>query len=110
MIAEQLLANDGNRFVVFSGQADTSKQISPRPLRLTGLDGAAQYRVELINRDQAVARAETDGQNKGGGAAAAALHLIALARKWGGQRKGAGFKPASDEYQIAGFAKGKDLA
>ena len=29
--------------------------------------------------------------NKGGGAAAAALHLVALARKWGKAEKGVGF-------------------
>ncbi len=33
------------------------------------------------------------GQDKGGGAAAAALHLIALARKWGSATKGIGFRP-----------------
>ncbi|MEO0761918.1 MAG: tripartite tricarboxylate transporter substrate-binding protein, partial [Pseudomonadota bacterium] len=32
---------------------------------------------------------------KGGGAAAAALHLIALARKWGRQSTGVGFLPSS---------------
>jgi len=37
-------------------------------------------------------RADPAGQNKGGGAAAAALHLIALARGWTqGRAKGAGF-------------------
>ena len=38
---------------------------------------------------------------KGKEAALAALHLIALSRKWGAQRKGIGFKPSFDEYQIA---------
>ncbi|MGB0799599.1 MAG: GH36 C-terminal domain-containing protein, partial [Planktomarina sp.] len=37
-----------------SGQVDTSDQISPRPLRLTQLDQAAQYQVALTNRDQVV--------------------------------------------------------
>ena len=46
-------------------------------------------------------RADPENQNKGGGAAAAALHLIALSRKWGAERKGVGFKPVSDELQIA---------
>jgi 6,7-dimethyl-8-ribityllumazine synthase len=32
------------------------------------------------------------GQNKGGGAAAAALHLVALSRRWSGSRKGMGFR------------------
>lgn len=50
VIAEQQLATDGSRFVCFAGKAATSAQISPRPLRLTGLDPAATYRVDLINR------------------------------------------------------------
>jgi len=41
-----------------------------------------------------LARAEVAGQNKGGGAAAAALHLIALAQSWAtGDRGGMGFRP-----------------
>jgi 6,7-dimethyl-8-ribityllumazine synthase len=38
-------------------------------------------------------RADPADQDKGGGAAAAALHLIALARKWGQPRGGIGFIP-----------------
>ena len=37
-------------------------------------------------------RADPAGQNKGGGAAAAALHLIALSRTWAGKSKGIGFR------------------
>jgi 6,7-dimethyl-8-ribityllumazine synthase len=37
-------------------------------------------------------RANPADQDKGGGAAAAALHLIALSRKWAGQTKGIGFR------------------
>jgi 6,7-dimethyl-8-ribityllumazine synthase len=44
------------------------------------------------NRGQAEVRAEAAGQNKGGGAAAAALHLVALSRRWAGQTKGIGFR------------------
>jgi alpha-galactosidase len=47
--AEMQIAADGGRFVVFAGQAETSTQILPRPLRLTGLDPAATYRVTLTN-------------------------------------------------------------
>ena len=36
-------------------------------------------------------RADPADQNKGGGASAAALHLIALSRKWGRPDKGVGF-------------------
>jgi alpha-galactosidase len=51
VIAEQQLARAKDRFVVFAGKAATSAQIAPRPLRLTGLDPAAMYRIDLINRN-----------------------------------------------------------
>ncbi len=91
---------------------DTVCNDSSRALQLLGLQGLCIGNgiLTVENRTQAEVRADPKDQNKGGGAAAAALHLIALARKWGGQRKGVGFKPASDEYQLAGFGKGKDLA
>lgn len=68
---------------------------SSRGLTLLGLQGLCIGNgiLTVENRQQADARARLDGQNKGGGAAAAALHLIALARHWGGQRKGVGFVP-----------------
>jgi alpha-galactosidase len=50
-IAEQQLARDKDRFVVFAGKAATSAQIAPRPLRLTGLDPKARYRIDLTNRN-----------------------------------------------------------
>ncbi len=50
VIAEQQLAEDRSRFVVFAGKADTSAQIAPRPLRLTRLEPHARYRVTLMNR------------------------------------------------------------
>lgn len=50
---ELQLAADGSRFVVFAGQAETSRQILPRPLRLTGLDPEARYSVTLINPEDA---------------------------------------------------------
>jgi 6,7-dimethyl-8-ribityllumazine synthase len=70
---------------------------SSRALQLMGLQGLAIGNgiLTVENRDQAVVRADPAGQNKGGGAAAAALHLIALGRKWGAQTKGIGFKPSS---------------
>lgn len=55
VIAEQQMATDGGRFVVYSGRADTSPQIAPRPLRLTRLDPAARYRITLLNRAEAPA-------------------------------------------------------
>ena len=53
VVAEQQLATDHSRFVVFVGKATTSSQIAPRPLRLTRLDPDARYRITLINRDSA---------------------------------------------------------
>lgn len=47
--AELQLAGDGARFVVFAGQNGQSVQSLPRPLRLTGLDPAARYRISLRN-------------------------------------------------------------
>lgn len=55
VIAEQQLAEGGDRFVVFAGKAATSSQIAPRPLPLTRLTPDARYRIELINRDDASA-------------------------------------------------------
>ncbi len=55
VMAEQQMTRDGGRFVVFAGKATTSAQIAPRPLRLTALDPAATYRVELANRGTAPA-------------------------------------------------------
>lgn len=51
--AEQHLAEDGARFVAFAAQMRTSDQILPRPLRLTGLDASATYKVSLANRNDA---------------------------------------------------------
>lgn len=55
VIAEQQLADSGDRFVVFAGKADSSAQIAPRPLCLTGLEPDQTYRVDLINRADAPA-------------------------------------------------------
>jgi alpha-galactosidase len=51
--AEMQMAADGERFVVFAGQAETSRQILPRPLRLTGLEPDALYTVSLLNPEDA---------------------------------------------------------
>ena len=47
--AELQIAADGSRFAAFAGQAEASGQILPRPLRLTGLEPQARYRVTLHN-------------------------------------------------------------
>lgn len=51
VIAEQQLARDKDRFVVFAGKAATSAQIAPRPLRLTALEPNAMYQINLTNRN-----------------------------------------------------------
>ena len=51
--AEMLLAADGSRFILTAGQSETSIQILPRPLRLTGLDPAARYKITLENPEDA---------------------------------------------------------
>jgi 6,7-dimethyl-8-ribityllumazine synthase len=73
---------------------DTVCNDSSRGLTLLGLQGVCIGNgiLTVENRDQAVVRAEAAGQDKGGGAAAAALHLIALARGWAGKTKGIGFR------------------
>ena len=107
-IAERLKSYDG--FValgcVIRGETthyDTVCNDSSRALTLLGLQGLCIGNgiLTVENRTQAEVRADPENQNKGGGAAAAALHLIALSRKWGAARKGVGFKPVSDELQIA---------
>lgn len=47
--------------------------------------------LTVENHAQAAVRANPAEQNKGGGAAAAALHLIALSRRWGKAERGVGF-------------------
>ncbi len=82
---------------------DTVCNDSSRGITLLGLQGLCVGNgiLTVENREQAEVRAEPEGQNKGGGAAAAALHLIALARKWGGSKEGVGFMPSGDSYRLA---------
>jgi 6,7-dimethyl-8-ribityllumazine synthase len=81
---------------------------SSRAIQLMGLQGLCIGNgiLTVENRQQAVVRAEPEGQNKGGGAAAAALHLIALSRKWGNQSKGVGFRAPTGHIQMAGKTDG----
>jgi 6,7-dimethyl-8-ribityllumazine synthase len=74
---------------------DTVCNDSSRALSMLGLQGAAVGNgiLTVENPAQAEVRADPAGQNKGGGAAAAALHLIALSRKWASDTKGIGFRP-----------------
>ena len=72
---------------------DTVCNDSSRGLTLLGLQGMCIGNgiLTVENYEQAAVRAKADGQNKGGGAAAAALHLIALERRWGNAGKTVGF-------------------
>lgn len=85
---------------------DTVCNDSSRALTLLGLEGACIGNGILTceTYEQAAVRADPTTQNKGGGAALAALHLIALTRRFGKSDKDVGFKPR-DSYQIAGGAE-----
>ncbi|MDR9395403.1 6,7-dimethyl-8-ribityllumazine synthase [Roseovarius sp. SYSU LYC5161] len=80
---------------------------SSRGLTLLGLQGLCIGNgiLTVENRAQAEERADPARMNKGAGAAAAALHLLALTRKWGGRREGVGFLPGAEEYRLAGGSK-----
>jgi 6,7-dimethyl-8-ribityllumazine synthase len=82
---------------------DTVCNDSARALMLLGLEGLCLGNgiLTVENRDQARVRADAGGQNKGGGAAQAALHLIAVSLKFSRRTKGIGFKPASEHIIIA---------
>lgn len=86
---------------------DTVCNDSSRGLTLLGLQGICIGNgiLTVENRTQAEVRADPAGQNKGGGAAAAALHLIALARKWSTRSREIGFRPG-EEFRIAGDVDG----
>ena len=77
---------------------DTVCNDSSRALSLLGLDGCCIGNgiLTVENREQAVVRAAGAKGNKGGGAAAAALHLVALSRKWSRATKGIGFMAKSE--------------
>ncbi|WP_209426899.1 6,7-dimethyl-8-ribityllumazine synthase [Pararhodobacter sp. SW119] len=83
---------------------------SSRAITLLGLQGAAIGNgiLTVENHAQAAVRADPADQDKGGGAAAAALHLIALARRWGGTRRSVGFRADSDDTIL--LAEGGDRA
>lgn len=98
-MAERLAEYDGYVALgcVIRGETthyDTVCNDSSRAISLLGLQGACIGNgiLTVENRAQAEVRADAAGQNKGGGAAAAALHLVALSRKWAGTSKGIGFR------------------
>lgn len=79
---------------------------SSRGLMLLGLQGVnlGNGILTVETREQAEVRCDPTGYDAGGGAAAAALHLIALSRTFGKESKGIGFgRPLDDDgsFQIA---------
>ena len=89
---------------------DTVCNDSSRGLTLLGLQGLCVGNgiLTVENLGQAQVRADPDGQNKGGGAAAAALHLVALSRRWAGTRKDAA--APHDVIRLAGELEGQGKA
>lgn len=79
---------------------DTVCNDSSRALTLLGLEGACIGNgiLTVENHEQAVVRADPAEQNKGGGAAAAALHLIALTDRFSRRSKNIGFAPGGTLY------------
>ncbi|PCJ73385.1 MAG: 6,7-dimethyl-8-ribityllumazine synthase [Rhodobacteraceae bacterium] len=86
---------------------DTVCNDSSRALTLMGLEGICIGNgiLTVENRDQAIVRADHTGQNKGGGAADAAMHLIAIKRRF--TKTGSGrIAPTSEHILMAGEAYG----
>lgn len=87
---------------------DTVCNDSSRGLTLLGLQGIAIGNgiLTVENAGQAEVRAEPGGQNKGGGAAAAALHLIALKRRFEGSKTDRALPRDHDIIKLAGELEG----
>ncbi|MEO1680022.1 MAG: 6,7-dimethyl-8-ribityllumazine synthase [Pseudomonadota bacterium] len=79
---------------------------SSRAIQLLGLEGACIGNgiLTVENEAQALVRADPAQANKGAGAAAAALHLIALTRRFGPEPKGVGFRPGGRDTLLAAEA------
>ena len=90
---------------------DTVCNDSSGGLMQLGLGGACIGNgiLTVENRAQAIVRADPAGQDKGGGAAAAALHLVALSRRWATRTKGVGFLPQGS-FRVAGSDDGSPKA
>lgn len=76
-----------------------------RAITTLGLAGLCIGNGILTVEHHAQAMVQAKEQNKGGGAAAAALHLIALARRFG-PGHGGSFADPAQEFQIAGSTEG----
>lgn len=87
---------------------DTVCNDSSRGNTLLGLQGhcIGNGILTVENYEQAAVRANPADQNKGGGAAAAALHLIALKRGWESRTAGQASEMNRDVIRIAGELEG----
>ena len=81
---------------------DVVVEQSSNGIMLLGLQGLCIGNgiITVENMEQAEERADVNRLNTAGAAAEAALHLLALSRKWGTPKGGIGFKP-SDAVKIA---------
>lgn len=81
---------------------------SSRALTLLGMQGVCIGNgiITVETRAQAEERADAARLNTAGGAAAAALHLIALTRRFGKPKGGVGFKPRTESIEVAGDSEG----
>ncbi len=85
---------------------------SSRALTLLGMQGVCIGNgiITVENRAQAEERADGARLNTAGGAAEAALHLIALTRRFGAPKGGIGFKPRADVIEVADGSEGPTTA
>ena len=85
---------------------------SSRALMLLGLEGACIGNgiLTVESHEQAAVRADPEGQDKGGAAAAAALHLIALTRRMARRGRDVGFRPGEFMLASGGTLAGDDGA
>ena len=90
---------------------DTVCNDSSRGLMQLGLAGycIGNGILTVETMAQAAVRAAPDGQDKGGGAAAAALHLIALNRRWQARSLRSDRRPGTerDPFRLAGDLDGQ---
>ena len=89
---------------------ETVTHDSSHALQMMGVSGLCIGNgiLAVDAKSQAEARAEAKGRNKGGEAAAAALHLVAISRKWARPSKGVGFNTGA--IRLAGENTGPNIA
>ena len=87
---------------------DVVVEQSAHGIMLLGLQGAAIGNgiITVENMEQAEERADVNRLDTAGGAASAALHLIALARRWQSSSKSVGF--GAQDILLAGKTMGDD--